>query len=94
MKKLTLKLEDLAVESFDTARAGAKGGTVHGAGGVIPTQDATCPYTYCGETNCGSACKSQDGWGSCEYESCSCPYTFDPSPIDTENSCVWACPEC
>jgi len=91
MKKLTLKLEDLAVESFDTARAGAKGGTVRGADGL--TQEATCPYT-CGETNCGSACNSQDGYGSCEYESCSCPYTFDPSPIDSEYSCVLACPEC
>jgi hypothetical protein len=90
MKKLTLKLEDLAVESFDTARVGTKGGTVRGA---ELTQEATCAYT-CGKTNCGSNCNSRDGWGSCDYESCSCPYTFDPSPIDSENSCVWACPEC
>ena len=63
---------------------------MRGAGG--PTEEATCPYT-CYQT-CGRTCNCQDSWGSCEYESCTCPYTFDPSPVDTQNSCLWACPEC
>lgn len=36
MKKLTLKMDDLKVDSFETARVRGMTGTVHGAAKTIP----------------------------------------------------------
>ena len=83
MKKLRLDLDQLIVETFDTREADAsKKGTVRGAE-VEPAPlswDESCE-------SCQSAC------GSCDY-SCTCPYTFDGHLVDTNRSCVYACPVC
>ncbi|HEX8832387.1 MAG TPA: hypothetical protein VF705_14530 [Longimicrobium sp.] len=92
MGKLRLMVDDLAVESFETARPGGKAGTVRGAGAVGLTDADTCWYT-CGES-CGRSCTCPESQNSCYNETCTCPFTYDPSPIDSNLSCVLACPEC
>ena len=49
MKKLTLKLDDLRVETFQTSAESARRGTVlgHGPTAIGNTCDPSCPYT-CG----------------------------------------------
>lgn len=67
-KKLTLNLEDLAVESFETTQPAGRRGTVRGLGGMSDTtcfQDiCTCPtgsgYT-CHEPTCEASCDGNCG---------------------------------
>ena len=54
MKKLSLKLEDLSVESFDTSVAEAPRGTVVGAG----FSDTTCNQIICDCVTNGRECDS------------------------------------
>ena len=70
--KLKLRLEDLVIDSFHTAGAGRRAGTVFGEQCTcpnytpcMPTVVATCAYS-CPDT-CGDSC---DG-PSCDY-SCAC----------------------
>ena len=54
MKKLQLKVEELSVESFPTARSGDEGGTVQGYAGTLV--GASCPANVCqtyDDTLCG-----------------------------------------
>lgn len=71
MKKLALKIEDLAIESFETARAAREDGTVvgHATQGNKYTCDpvvGTCFGYTCYET-CAETCAD------------SCAYTCDPA---------------
>ena len=83
MKKLNLHLEDLSVESFETAAAADGRGTVHGHGDSADCSwgspgytecRASCAYE-CGESDeCTPACPDGGGGsGACggsEYDSC------------------------
>lgn len=51
MKKLTLKIDDLQVDSFETAQVRATGGTVHGAAAV---SGESCRWSDC--WTCGIWC--------------------------------------
>lgn len=67
MKKLTLRLDDLAVESFNTTTQTEVPGTVHGAAtyandpcsgllsGCNSLCETDCP-THCGENTCQNTC--------------------------------------
>jgi hypothetical protein len=76
MKKLALKLEDLAVESFETAPDSPSRGTVmaHGTSAyqfICECSNAvgSCDYT-CGDT-CGNSCGGGCGTGFCtEQQTC------------------------
>lgn len=62
MKRLTLSLDDLNVESFDVAGGGAAArGTVHG-NSAATMLDWSCRYTQCGQT-CDSDCLVPDSFG-------------------------------
>jgi hypothetical protein len=57
MKKLLLRLDDLAVQSFATGKRDARGGTVHGHGpsAACPTRSPfACPETEW--YSCGIVC--------------------------------------
>lgn len=74
--KLTLKLDSLAVDSFDTTRVEAPAGTVFGEQCTCPTA-CTCPgCDTCGET-CADSCN-----GTC-YPAC-------PRPTKDE-TCLYSC---
>jgi hypothetical protein len=61
MRKISLDVTALRVESFETKSGGsAKRGTVHGH----VTQLFTCPYTQASPTQCGRECLS--GWRPCQ----------------------------
>ena len=71
MKKLTLKLEDLAVASFETSRARAERGTVNAHDNTQHgnTCADTCGNTVCPDTcqvSCVASCIS-----TCELAPCS-----------------------
>ena len=77
MNKLTLHLDDLAVESFDTVRMDKARGTVVGAQCTCPGA-ATCDYT-CDDATCPNTCAD-----TCDDATCvgSC-LTCSPSCWDT-----------
>jgi hypothetical protein len=61
MRKISLDVSKLRVESFDTASGDpAKRGTVQG----YATQLYTCQQTNAGYTQCGQQCLS--GWRPCQ----------------------------
>lgn len=82
--KLTLNLEQLTVDSFDTSSAPARRGTVFGEQCTCPsactcpgcpTCDATCPatcYNTCDDYTCAASCNGTCGAATCGY---SCNYT-------------------
>jgi hypothetical protein len=90
MKKLTLDLNALTVQSFATAPAAPSRGTVHGEQQCTcptactcpgcPTCDETCPDT-CYETCAGFTCATCGGQETCDYtcwtRRCPCYYS-DP----------------
>jgi hypothetical protein len=70
MKKLTLKLEDLTVASFETSRTQAERGTVNANQG---THGDTCADT-CGNTICPDTCQPScvaSCISTCEMAPCS-----------------------
>ncbi len=82
-EKLTLNLDDLTVDTFDTTAQQKEKGTVFGEQCTCytnctcpgcPTCDdtcpATCPYT-CDDVSCGGscACSGEDTCGECYYVS-------------------------
>ena len=75
MKKLKLQLDELTVESFDTAQVEERAGTVrahdsHESDCGCGTLWITCPYcTYNWEHTCNGT----------RYDTCEC-YTFDTTP--------------
>ena len=83
MKKLTLKLEDLAIESFQPEQRADRGGTVVGQNHT----DYSCPeYHTCGGqdscdvSECGYSCLACDTENDPECSShCIIPtYTWEP----------------
>lgn len=72
-RKLTLKLEALAVESFDTAAPQKARGTVFGEQCTCQTV-CTCPGCPTCDISCNGSCEScaASCGGSCEY---SCAWT-------------------
>lgn len=78
MKKLSLKLDELAVESFETASAQAPRGTVEGQGftdqGCVTDEyqscGGSCPYVgTCGENTCQGTCRASC-YGTCDGNTC------------------------
>ena len=71
---LKLKLDDLAVDSFDTTPAAkADGGTVFGEQCTCPT-NCSCPgCPTCDPSYCDTACWSCGGQ-TCEGATCEAPY--------------------
>jgi hypothetical protein len=61
MKKMSLKVEDLAVESFDTSGAQPPRGTV--VAHDSETDLVSC--TSCGQTYCGNSCEFCTGYQTC-----------------------------
>ncbi|HEX6912122.1 MAG TPA: hypothetical protein VF142_17095 [Longimicrobium sp.] len=87
--KLTLNLDDLAVDSFDTTRGEKQKGTVFGEQCTCwtacgqntcpgcPTCDATCNNTcddYTCAASCNGTCNNCTGW-TCDEYTCACPDT-------------------
>ena len=84
MRKLTLRLEDLAVDGFSTTPAETQRGTVNGHSHWTwctcpgqPTCDATCLNT-CPETCDDWSCAETCGFSNCETRcgpaaTCRCP---------------------
>ena len=83
--KLTLNLEDLSVDTFDTTAAAKEKGTVFGEQCTCwtnctcpgcPSCDATCPatcYNTCDDDTCANSCG-----GGCNYsDACN---TWQPCP--------------
>src|SRR6476620_5056774 len=77
MKKLALDLDGLSVESFDTAPAAGRGGTVHARSGTTyadescnGTCDASCPSW--GGT-CAGSCAGATCGSTCDYATCAQP---------------------
>jgi hypothetical protein len=87
MKKLSLRVEELAVESFDTTSAHRiRQGTVHAAS---VSEDTTCEsealtfcgscgYSHCLDPSCGPPCEPTFAYscgGTCIDETCdiNCP---------------------
>jgi hypothetical protein len=75
--KLTLKLEDLAVDSFDTAPVQKPRGTVVGEQGPCTCPTAcTCPgcptcYETCaGQASCGNTCGGDTCVYTCYEDTC------------------------
>jgi hypothetical protein len=67
MPKLKLEIDALAVESFDTAQAGAVRGTVEGNATFFGTNGCySCDLSRCVET-CGDTCDN-----SLDYCTCAC----------------------
>jgi hypothetical protein len=89
MKKLSLKLDELAVESFDTGAGKERNGTVHGqaSGGCDPSILDSCPppggQSCAHAVSCGGSCWDLD----CTID-CSQGCTADASCVVDENSCV------
>jgi hypothetical protein len=71
MKKLSLHLDDLLVESFTTTAAVRERGTVRGMDSVTVDQDtcATCPATC---ASCPATCNASCG-GTCGATCATCP---------------------
>ena len=91
MRKLRLNLEQLAVDTFQTATSPADEGTVFGEQCTCRTACTcpgcpTCDNTQCNQGSCGDTCD----WtcpascafscaGSCWYTNCASNPTCDPS---------------
>lgn len=93
MKKLSLHIEDLAVESFDTSSAGAvRRGTVQGA----QLSQTTCQQIICDCQTNGAECPTNFG-PECEETvntcavTCGDSCTFFCSRTCPVNTCAYSC---
>jgi hypothetical protein len=77
-RKLTLKLEELSVDSFDTTAPHKAKGTVFGEQCTCYT-NCTCPGCPTCDPSCNGSCETCNTCVSCEY---SCDWTCDG------NTCV------
>jgi hypothetical protein len=87
MNKLKLRLDELAVESFDTTRLSDDKGTVFGeqcscqtvcSCPGCPTCDATCAQTCDDPTCVGQTCWGNTCEGTCALDGCPLPTRFCP----------------
>ncbi|HEX6369093.1 MAG TPA: hypothetical protein VF006_09170 [Longimicrobium sp.] len=76
--KLTLKLEDLSVDSFDTTTPQQAKGTVFGEQCTCQTV-CTCPGCPTCDASCNGTCFEASCGGSCEY---SCAFTCEGDTCD------------
>jgi hypothetical protein len=82
MKKLSLDLDQLTVDSFDTAAPAAEKGTVFGEQCTCYTHCDTCPgcptcdNTLCGQYTCDTC---PDTYNECTYYPC--------GPTDVADTC-------
>jgi|GEM_PF-378334 len=90
MKKMTLDLDSLAVESFDTSAGVAGRGTVRGHDTVVePVQSqkntqCLCPVTsICIVTDDDASC----GQTLCNQNTCACPGPTEVGPSCDQISC-------
>lgn len=96
MRKLTLELDSLVVQSFQTTAPEPGRGTVHGQGVAGPEQTPGCDSPLCIPSEwhtCPDTCK-ESCYGTCEScHSCiaSCHYTC---PQTCGDSCGGTCPQC
>jgi hypothetical protein len=95
MKKLSLKLEELAVESFETALQEQPRGTVPAHCGVVTdlgqeTCQETCAESCnpCVET-AGGSCEAT--WCSCLIDTCGEHGTCDGYTGEYQDTCNWYC---
>jgi hypothetical protein len=103
MRKLTLDVDALRVESFDTHEVDAHGGTVRGlsypnqcdppSDSLDPQLD-TCQYATCaGSTcwpSCNATCNHCGGTGGCQQYSVAFTYCEkDPSCINECDPTLW-----
>lgn len=87
MKKMSLRVEELAVESFETSGKLAQRGTV--AAHESETDLVSC--TSCGQTYCGNSCDYCSGWNTCNgCTGTGCP-TYDPTCEQTAPDPVGTC---
>ena len=83
MAKLRLTLDELHVDSFDTASSAAGKGTVFGEQCTCYTNCTcpgcpTCDYTACDQNTCPATCFGSCG-GSCYYTECGGNTLDDPT---------------
>jgi hypothetical protein len=93
-KKLTLELESLAVDSFETSAANNGHGTVHGQAALAP-QPTPPEYADC---TCAYSCLCKTAYYHCgtgQYTIYSCDYTANASCKFTNDgyTCVLPCTE-
>lgn len=86
MSKLTLRLDDLRVDTFDTTPAERGRGTVFGQQCTCytvctcpgcPTCDGTCPADPSCADTCWETCDGMSCWHTCGFTECEtrCDYT-------------------
>lgn len=84
MKKLKLELDELRVESFETARTHERRGTVQAHSGGYQTCDAGCGPTFLPEASCyDTGCPQEGSVGL----SCAC-VTMDCTANPMETYCI------
>ena len=85
MKKLSLKLDDLNVETFDTTTALKEKGTVFGEQCTCPTQCTCpgCPTCEGGGQSCDYSCDDSCAYGTCVETCANYPYA---------QPCTWGKP--
>ena len=97
MKKLTLQLDDLSVESFETSTQEQLRGTVRGFGDSSNCSYGSPQYTQCdfscefpcGESDeCTPACPNQSPGCS---NTCTCPVTGGLPSCDPYTQCDFSC---
>jgi hypothetical protein len=83
MRKLELKIEDLSVESFDTAGSEAERGTVHGHASDGPASGCMyCDPTY------------QVGAAECYSYAVQCPESYVPTNCAESQPTSYGCDSC
>jgi hypothetical protein len=104
MKKLSLKLEELSVESFATGPQPGQRGTVQAHATARCNTNVSCQGTcalvcgtyYCvpteGAATCDIYCTPYTGGTSCNQP---CVYTCDNAPsCNPQNTCIQTCANC
>ena len=96
MKKLSLRMDDLAVESFHTSVPAGRQGTVRGYGDSTDCSYGSPDYTVC-DVTCGYPCvESGECTATCPWNTVQCNPT-PPCPgtwmsCDPETLCDYSCP--
>lgn len=85
MKKLRLDLDSLEVESFDTAEADEKRGTVQARATAYPGGPSCVNTCNVNDWTCWESC----GYGTCAGATCDGAWTCPTC----EQTICWSCPE-
>jgi|tagenome__1003787_1003787.scaffolds.fasta_scaffold20989918_15 hypothetical protein len=88
-KKLTLELDQLGVESFDTGAAPLPRGTVRGRDYTL---EVTCKPALCDDSSvgtCDSDCQCPTGFSDCQYvHSCGSDCVWSVCQYSCQGSCA------